>query len=243
MDPDSESEAEVTPDRCEAERVGLELQGRARALASEGCQDKAAPESTTLLVRDRELSDLGGRDTARLCNHHSQLYMLSCQGRKCSVVSCFGEMKGARMGTPFCKKHLTEANRSPSPSAGRVAASSSASLSSLLRTQVHTPRTDAPSTRGVTFSEAQEEHPTSTTSRRRSSTPPPPPAEAEPLTEAERQVVSPSGQLVLVRLRPFFGPRSGGRPWYLFVGRTTGASPDSRRNERVGSSSTLWTSR
>ena len=63
-----------------------------------------------------QLSDLSGRECARLCNHHSQLYMLSCQGRKCSVVSCFCKVHGAHRGTPLCKKHLSETGRAQSPS-------------------------------------------------------------------------------------------------------------------------------
>ena len=90
LDPDSESEAEQIADPCEAVLIGLELQGKPRALAPEGCDDKAAAEPTRLSVDDLQLSDLGGRECARLCNHHSQLYMLSCQGRKCQ-----------RMGFPW----------------------------------------------------------------------------------------------------------------------------------------------
>ena len=108
LDPDSESEAEQISDPCEAVLIGLELQSKPRALAPEGCEDRAASEPTCLLVEDLQLSDLGGRDCARLCNHHSQLYMLSCQGRKCSVVSCFNKVHGAHRGTPLCSKHLAE---------------------------------------------------------------------------------------------------------------------------------------
>ena len=82
-DPDSESEAEQISHPCEAVLIGLELQGKPRALAPR------------LLVDDLQLSDLGGRECARLCNHHSQLYMLSCQGRNCSVVSCFKKVQQA----------------------------------------------------------------------------------------------------------------------------------------------------
>ena len=115
LDPDSESEAEQISDPCEAVLIGLELQGKPRALAPEGCEDRAASEPTRLLVEDLQLSDLGGRDCARLCNHQSQLYMLSCQGRKCSVVSCFNKVHGAHRGTPLCSKHLAETGRSNLP--------------------------------------------------------------------------------------------------------------------------------
>ena len=37
-------------------------------------------EPIRLREKDWELSDLGRAITAQLCNHHSQLYMLSCQG-------------------------------------------------------------------------------------------------------------------------------------------------------------------
>ena len=116
LDPDSESEAEVLDDPCQAVQVGLELQGVVKALAVEDCTDRAAAEPTRLLERDSELSDLGGSHTARLCNHHSQLYMMSCQGRKCSVLSCYGAVHGAHRGAPLCRKHLAETARSLSPS-------------------------------------------------------------------------------------------------------------------------------
>ena len=112
LDPDFGSEAEVTSDPCEAVLVGLELQGKPRALAPDGCEDRAAPEPTRLMEGDVHLSDLGGSVTARLCNHHSPL---SCQGRKCSVVSCFDKVHGAHKGTPLCMKHLSEIVRSNSP--------------------------------------------------------------------------------------------------------------------------------
>ena len=98
LDPDSESETEVVLNPCEADRIGLTLQGKQRALAPEGCQDRAAPEPTRLLEADQQLSDLGGKETASLCSHHSQLYMLACQGRKRSVVSCYAAVKGLQGG-------------------------------------------------------------------------------------------------------------------------------------------------
>ena len=119
LDPDSESEAEVLEDPCQAVQVGLELHGTVKALAVDDCTDRAdraAAEATRLLEKDAELSDLGGAQTARLCNHHSQLYMMSCQGRKCSVLSCYGAVHGAHRGAPLCRKHLAETARSLSPS-------------------------------------------------------------------------------------------------------------------------------
>ena len=50
LDPDSESEAEQITDPCEAVLIGLELQGKPRALAPEGCEDKAAAEPTRFLL-------------------------------------------------------------------------------------------------------------------------------------------------------------------------------------------------
>ena len=109
LDPDSESETEVVTDPCDAVRVGIALHGKQHALASEDCPDRAAPESTRLLEDDQALSDLGGSETARLCSHHSQLYM------KCSVVSCYASVRRAHRGAPFCKRQLGETARSPSP--------------------------------------------------------------------------------------------------------------------------------
>ena len=133
LDPDSESETEAVLDACDAVRVGIALQGKQHALSSEECQDRSAPESTRLLEEDRALSDLAGSETARLCSHHSQLYMLSCQGRKCSVVSCYASAKGAHRGAPFCKRHLAETVRSPSPARKPKAADTA--LASALRLQ------------------------------------------------------------------------------------------------------------
>ena len=55
LDPDSESETEATADPCEAVLVGLELQGKPRALAPEGCEDRAASEPTRLLSEDLQM--------------------------------------------------------------------------------------------------------------------------------------------------------------------------------------------
>ena len=41
-----------------------------------------------------------------MCSHHSQLYMLSCQNQKCSVVSCYASVKGARKAKPTDSAHL-----------------------------------------------------------------------------------------------------------------------------------------
>ena len=92
LDPDSESEMETLEDPCEAVLIGLEVGGRPRALAVDPCADKATGEGVRLLERDRELSDISNRCThARLCDHHRQLYIAACSGRKCSVLACHGQ--------------------------------------------------------------------------------------------------------------------------------------------------------
>ena len=221
LDPDSESENEAVTNPCEAERVGLILQGRQHALAPEGCQDKASQDPTHLLDEDKHLSDLGGRDVASLCNHHSQLYMLACQGRKCSVVSCFATAKGARNGAPFCKKHLAEAARSPSPKGSSTPnrKPSDNTLSSALRAAAARQSGDFPPMkdelvdRRVSFSDAPaspSDVAPYTPVRRRNPTPPPSAA----LVEIDHpKEIEPAEGPVLVRLRPFFGPGRE-RPWY-----------------------------
>ena len=66
--------------------------------------------------------------------------------------------------------------------------------------------------------------------RRRHSTPPPRSACVEPDTLRGEGFAT--GTLTLVRLWPFFGT-SKDRKWYIYLGRSQGISPDSRRNERV----------
>ena len=239
-DPDSESENEAVTNPCEAERVGLILQGRQHALAPEGCQDKASQDPTRLLDEDKHLSDLGGREVASLCNHHSQLYMLACQGRKCSVVSCFATAKGARNGAPFCKKHLAEAARSPSPKGSSTPnrKPSDNTLSSALRAAAARQSGDFPPVkdefvdRRVSFSDAPaslSDAAPFTPVRRRNPTPPPSAA----LVEIDHpKEIEPAEGPVLVRLRPFFGPGRE-RPWYIYRGDCRGVAPDGRRNERV----------
>ena len=240
LDPDSESENEVVTNPCEAERVGLILQGRQHALAPEGCQDKASQDPTRLLDEDRHLSDLGGRDVASLCNHHSQLYMLACQGRKCSVLSCFATAKGARNGAPFCRKHLTEATRRPSPKGSSTPnrKPSDNSLSSALRAAAARQSGDVQHVRDelvdrrVSFSDEPPGVPDGaprTPSRKRTSTPPPAAARVE--IDHPNEAESTEGP-VLVRIRPFFGPGQN-RPWYIYQGRCRGVASDGRRNERV----------
>ena len=68
--------AEVVDDPCEAVLVGLEHQGKPRALAIDPCTDKATGEAVRLLEKDRELSDVKRRSSVRLCDHHRQLYVM-----------------------------------------------------------------------------------------------------------------------------------------------------------------------
>ena len=202
LDPDSESEAEQIPDPCEAVLIGLELQGKPRALAPEGCEDKAAAEPTRLLVDDLQLSDLGGRECARLCNHHSQLYMLSCQGRKCSVVSCFNKVHGAHRGTPLCSKHLAETGRSNSPAPVHGTAKrkpEESLLHSIRRSQSADTRLESGPSRVVRFEEPSS--PDAGHQRLSSS-------EYEKPSRVERAAHPKAGAPVLVRLHPFFGNRS-----------------------------------
>ena len=188
-------------DPCQAVQVGLELQGVVKALAVEDCTDRAAAEPTRLLERDSELSDLGGSRTARLCNHHSQLYMMSCQGRKCSVLSCYGAVHGAHRGAPLCRKHLAETARSLSPASTgprtpRSQTKDSFDLTSTLRTS-HA----KVEPRAVRFESAAEAVGVPPRSREpsppRPCAPKPPPAYLEPLTPLEQRVAVPAGEPVL----------------------------------------------
>ena len=206
-----------------------------KALAVEDCTDRAAAEPTRLLERDSELSDLGGLRTARLCNHHSQLYMMSCQGRKCSVLSCYGAVHGAHRGAPLCRKHLAETARSLSPASTgprtpRSQSKDSAKIASTLRAA---PTKVEP--RAVRFEPPEEAAGVPPLNKESSFREPrnlkPPPAYLEPLTPLEQRVAVPAGEPVLLRLRPSFGPGSAPH-WYLFAGTILGVSPDSR-NERL----------
>ena len=98
----------VLEDPCEAVLVGLTHGGKPRALANEPCRDQAAGESVRLLECDKGLSDVKGRQAVRLCDHHRQLYVAACSGRKCSVLSCYEPHDGAKQGVPLCKHHLMD---------------------------------------------------------------------------------------------------------------------------------------
>ena len=115
LDPDSESEMETLEDPCDTVLIGLEVGGRPRALAVDPCADKATGEGVRLLERGRELSDISNRCAAHLCDHHRQLYIAACSGRKCSVLSCHEQVDGAKQGVPLCRKHLMEIGSSARP--------------------------------------------------------------------------------------------------------------------------------
>ncbi|CAE8601345.1 unnamed protein product, partial [Polarella glacialis] len=117
LDPESESEREEEGDSCAAIKVGLEIGGRPKALAPEGCQDKAQSHTTKLLSEDIGLSDLEGKDCVHLCSQHEKLYQATYIGRKCSVMQCYKNVKGARQGVQYCKHHLQgeEYDDSPAP--------------------------------------------------------------------------------------------------------------------------------
>ena len=115
LDPDSESEVEPLEDPCEAVMVGLEVGGKPRALASDPCMDQASGESVRLLESDREMSDVRGRTSVRLCDHHRQLYTAACSGRKCSVLACYEAASGSKQGVPLCRQHLMEIGAGAKP--------------------------------------------------------------------------------------------------------------------------------
>ena len=96
LDPDSESQAEAVEDPCQAVEVGLVLQGVTKALAREDCKDRAASEAARFLESDAALSDLGDATSARLCNYHSQLYMVPFMkaSRLCQLNPTFEKGQG-----------------------------------------------------------------------------------------------------------------------------------------------------
>lgn len=58
LDPESESEAEIVDDPCEAVLVGLEHSAQPRALATDPRTDQATGPGARLLGSDRSLSDV-----------------------------------------------------------------------------------------------------------------------------------------------------------------------------------------
>lgn len=95
--------------------VGSEIGGKPRALASDPCMDQASGENVRLLESDREMFDIRGRATVRLCDHHRQLYTAACSGRKCSVLACFEPVAGSKQGVPLCRQHLLEIGSAAKP--------------------------------------------------------------------------------------------------------------------------------
>ena len=164
--------------------------------------------------------------------------MLSCQGRKCSVVSCYSAVKGAHRGAPFCRRHLAETARSPSPARKTKGAETALTSALRLQSQQTCPEQsghgDSVPVKQVAFSdqgrspgfEPHTSSPRTPSTRRRSSTAC---VERDTFREGEG---FPAGTLVLARLWPFFG-KSKDRKWFIYQGRSQGVAADSRRNERV----------
>lgn len=76
--------------------VGLEHSGKPRALTSDPCQDQASGDNGRLLEPDKEMTDVRGRATIRLCDHHRQLYTTAYSGRKYSMLACYELVAGAK---------------------------------------------------------------------------------------------------------------------------------------------------
>ena len=137
-------------------------------------------------------ADPGARCTEVAYRSQLIVYMMSCQGGKCSVLSCYGAVHGARRGAPLCRKHLANTAHSLSPASNgpRVV-------------RAKTPVSSLPSS-GTRF-EGQDGDQEATCSRNRFSTQrscPPTPSSVEPLTFfLELQVAVPGKGPVLLRLR------------------------------------------
>ena len=232
LDPDSESEMETLEDPCEAVLIGLEVGGRPRALAVDPCADKATGEGVRLLERDRELSDISNRCTARLCDHHRQLYIAACSGRKCSVLSCHEQVDGAKQGVPLCRKHLMEIGSSARPTR-RISWSEGPDDS--------TPRTPHRDSDVVHQSPKGEQldkppvRPPRSKSQERGIPNRARAASAGPQSSQQHQLEGSLQQgsvLVLLRFRSCQKP--GGPPrWVAYFGSLQGVSADSRVQEKV----------
>jgi hypothetical protein len=73
----------------------------------------AAQEETTLLDEDAQVSDVevprpGQHTKVNLCAHHQQVYRAATANRKCGVLTCFRQAKGAHHGVPLCFDHLAQ---------------------------------------------------------------------------------------------------------------------------------------
>ena len=229
LDPESESEAEVLEDPCEAVLVGLTHGGKPRALANEPCRDQAAGESVRLLECDKGLSDVKGRQAVRLCDHHRQLYVAACSGRKCSVLSCYESHDGAKQGVPLCKHHLMDVGSSVR-SKRKVTWESDGS----------NPEAEEPSS-GVEghFEDQRGVSPQARSSRpkRRAATSHPKAraSSAGPQSQFQHQA---EGRLLqgpcisLIRFKSLQNGESLPR-WVAFLGRVTGVATSSRAQEKV----------
>lgn len=224
LDPESESEAEVVEDPCEAVLVGLEHGGKPRALTTDPCQDKASGGGVRLLERDRELSDIKRRASVRLCDHHRQLYVAACSGRKCSVLSCYETIEGARQGVPLCRQHLLEVGggiRPPRKVSWHEDPESAHATDSSLPEEEKVPlKNSGPSPKAKSS--------LSSPKRRR-------PASSEPQSSIQRRIEGQLEQgpcLVLVRPKCLQRPSEVPR-WLAFLGSVEGFSQAGRNQERV----------
>lgn len=216
LDPDSESEAEQLEDPCEAVLVGLEHGGKFRALANDPCSDQATGTSVRLLESDRALSDVRNRCTVKLCDHHRQLYVAACNGRKCSVQLCYEKVKGARHGVPLCIKHLTDLGAQTR--ARRVSWQGEEEVPTV---------TDQSENKGAPPSTPTSTKAPNLTPRRRRS------ASAGPQSQNQHQV---EGKLqqgpCIVKMRPQCLQHPGSVPrWIVYFGEIQGISEDSRSGE------------
>ena len=211
LDPESESEAEMQEDPCEAVLVGLEHGGKPRALAPDPCHDKAAGESVRLLERDRELSDVRRRASVRLCDHHRQLYIAACSGRKCSVLSCYEQVDGAKQGVPLCKQHLLDVGPGVRPQR-RVSWTSD--------------RVESKTRSEASSSEAECRTPERKGAKRRS-------ASAGPRSDSQSALEGKMEQgPCMVLLRPRSIQRADCSPrWVACLGRVEGVAAESRAQE------------
>ncbi|CAE8678476.1 unnamed protein product, partial [Polarella glacialis] len=208
LDPESESEREEEGDSCAAIKVGLEIGGKPKALAPEGCQDKAQSHTTKLLSEDIGLSDLEGKDCMHLCSHHEKLYQATYIGRKCSVMQCYKNVKGARQGfsTASTTYRRQAAPRGPTLRGAKPA-----------QPQVHFSATEG---------EEYDDSPALEIAgprKGRSSSNEPPPARGR----------SPNGELgsCLVRIR--LSPSGEAKGWYCFLGNILGNASDASNRTRA----------
>ena len=222
LDLDSESEAEAVSDPCEAVLVGLELQGKPRALAPEGCEDRAATPLVFLMTTCSYPTWVGGSVLGFATVIVSSTCFLARGGNavwflvSVRFMVLIGELPFARsifpkqVGLRARPLHLgAQAQNLRSPSSNLFADLSRLKLES---------------SRMVRFVEQSRTSTEPMKSRTAS--------EYELPSKAERSAHPKAGAPVLVRLRPVFGTGSTSG-WYLFLGEVEGISEDSRRTERA----------